>query len=95
MHEAVYQFANEASWRLRTLVRTSRFYKTSTLVRLFKCHILSFVEGATPAIYHAAPAILKQLDDVFDVFLEPVGVSIVPSGGHLEGFTHKVYAHNS
>ena len=34
------------------------------------------MEGATPASYHAAPTILKQLDDVFDVFLEHVGISM-------------------
>ena len=75
MHEAIYQFATETSWRLKTLFRTSRFYNTTSLVRMFKCHILSFVEGATPAIYHAAPSILKQLDDTFVHFLEHVGIS--------------------
>lgn len=75
MHEAVYQFSLETKWRLQTLFRTSRFYSTVSLVRMFKCHILSFVEGATPAIYHAAPSILKQLDDTVQNFIDHIGVS--------------------
>ena len=75
MHETIYQFSTETSWRLQTLFRTSRFYSTTSLVRMFKCHILSFMEGATPAIYHAAPSILKQLDDTLLQFLERSGIS--------------------
>jgi hypothetical protein len=75
MHEAVYQFCTEAGWRLKTLLRTQRFYSTRSLVRMFKCHILSFIEGATPAIYHAAPSILKPLDDILVDFISQAGIS--------------------
>ena len=75
MHQAVYQFCTEAGWRLKTLLRTQRFYSTSSMVRMFKCHILSFIEGATPAIYHAAPSILKPLDEIFWHFISQAGVS--------------------
>ena len=43
MHEAVHQFAIEAGWRVRSLLRTKRFFQNSVLVKLFKCHILSFL----------------------------------------------------
>jgi hypothetical protein len=33
------------------------------------------MEGATPAIYHAAPSTLQPLDAVFDSFLEQIGMS--------------------
>jgi hypothetical protein len=64
MHEAVYAFAAEAGWRLRTLLRTQRFHDTASMVRLYKTNILSYIEGATPAVFHAAPAVLKTLDDM-------------------------------
>jgi len=76
MDEAVYAFVSEAGWRLRTLLRTRRFFEVDTLVRLYKSHILSFVEGATAAIYHAAPSILKQLDDLQESFLDQLGLPV-------------------
>jgi hypothetical protein len=75
MHEAVYTFCTEAGWRLKTLLRTQRFYSTSSLVKMFKCHILSFIEGATPAIYHAAPSVLKPLDNILSDFLAQACIS--------------------
>ena len=42
---------------------------------MFKCHVLSFIEGATPAIYDAATSVLKPLDDIQDSFLAEIGIS--------------------
>ena len=42
---------------------------------MFKCQILFFLEGATPAVYHAAPSVLKQLDDILSSFLDHIGIS--------------------
>ena len=75
MHEAIHLFSTEAGWRLRTLLRTKRFYTIAKLIRLFKCHILSYIEGATAAIYHAAPSNLRPLDELLDHFLSEIGVS--------------------
>ena len=69
MSAAAYDFASEAGWRLRTLMRTRRYYDVANMVRLYKTHILSYIEGATPAIYHAAPSVLKPLDDLQNSFL--------------------------
>ena len=75
MHEAVHHLCSEASWRLKTLLRTRRFYDCNSMLRLFKAQILSFLEGATPAIYHASPATLLQLDNIQTTFLEELGVT--------------------
>ena len=40
-----------------------------------QCHILSYVEGATPAIYHAKRGSLEQLDSLQVDFLNDIGVS--------------------
>ena len=37
--------------------------------------VLSFVEGATPAIYHACPSTLRPLDELFHSFLDNVEIS--------------------
>ena len=54
---------------------TSRYHTSAVLVRLFKCNVLSFIEGAAPAIYHAAPSTLQPLDAVYYSFLEQIGMS--------------------
>ena len=74
MREAVHTFASEAGWRLRTLLRTRRYYDVSTMIRLYKAHILSYVEGATPALFHAAPAVMRPLDAIQEHFLEQLGI---------------------
>ena len=68
--------------RLQSLLRTKRVYSIAELVRLYKCHVLSYIEGATPAIYHAAEATLRHLDGLQDTFLE--GVGLTPKEALLE-----------
>ena len=57
-------------------MRTKRFYSTPALIRMFKSQILSYIEGATPAIYHASPSTLDLLDSVFHNFLLDMNLSI-------------------
>ena len=53
MAESVSELVSAAGWKLRTLLRTRRFYTDADLVVLYKAHLLSFLEYRTPAIYHA------------------------------------------
>jgi len=76
MDEAVHHFVDEAGWRLRTLLRTQRYHDSKNLIRLYKCHILSFLEGATPALYHAGPSVLRPLDGLQKSFLEKMAYQI-------------------
>ena len=64
MFDAAIEFAGVAGWRLKTLLRAQRYYEKVALVGLYKSHILSFIEGATPALYHAAPNVLKIIDEI-------------------------------
>lgn len=75
MHAAAVEFASVAGWRLKTLLRARRYYDTKALVGLYKSHILSFIEGATPALFHAAPNVLKLIDDIQGSFLQQLEVS--------------------
>ena len=70
MDEAVHHFVDETGWRLRTLLRTQRYHDSKNLIRLYKCHILSFLEGVTPALYHASPSVLRPLDGLQNSFWE-------------------------
>ena len=70
MAAACRELAREARWKVRTLVQTSRFYSASSLVNLYKTHVLSFLESGTPALYHAAKTHLALLDQVQDTFYE-------------------------
>jgi len=76
MGETAHQLWIEVNWRMKTLLRTRKYYDTKMVVRLYKCHILSFLEGATPAIYHAAPSVLKPLDELQRTLLEKLGLSL-------------------
>ena len=75
MGSAIHACAVEASWKLRTIVRTRRFYTDAELVLFFKSHILSFIEYRTPAVYHAATTTLRPLDQILCNFLKQVNVS--------------------
>jgi len=80
---AVHACATSASWRLKTLLRTQRFYNDAELICLFKAHVLSYVEYRTPAIYHAATTVLRPIDHILDSFLRQVGVSPEDSLEHF------------
>ena len=58
MSEAVGEIVAAAGWKLRTLLRTRRFYTDADLIGLYKAHLLSFLEYRTPAVYHATRAVL-------------------------------------
>ena len=75
MHDAAARLTAEAGWRIKAIVRTMKFYDAKSLIRLYKCHVLSFLEAASPACAHAAPSVLKPIDDVQIKFLEQIGVS--------------------
>ena len=65
MDDAVAHLANETHAKLRTLLRTQRFFDTKSLVFLFKSRILGYIEYRTAAIYHASAIALVQLDLVY------------------------------
>ena len=75
MQHAVRSLVISASWKLRSLCRAQRFYSTADLVRIFKAHVLSFIEYRTPAIIHCATTILDPLDHILDRFLNDIGIS--------------------
>ena len=75
MHAAARHVAIEAGWRLKSLLRTRRYFTTPDLVRLYKAQILSFVESSTPALYHASATTLFRIDRIQDRFLRELGLT--------------------
>ena len=75
MLDAAKHVAREAGWRLKTLLRTRKFFTTPELVHLYKAQILSYMESSTAALYHAAPTNLAWIDRVQHRFLKEIGLS--------------------
>jgi hypothetical protein len=75
MADAVDEVVVSVTWKLRTLLRTKRFYSTAGMLVLYKSHVLPFIEYRTAAIYHARRDVRERLDRVQDKFLEDVGIS--------------------
>ena len=51
MHDAARTVASEAGWRLQTLLKVRRLFTTPDIFRMYKLHILSYVESEMPAFY--------------------------------------------
>ena len=77
MADAISELVSAAGWKLRTLIRTRRFYTDADLVVLYKAHLLSFLEYRTPAVYHATRVCLRRLEAVQSGFLKDIGVAEV------------------
>ena len=77
MADAISEIVAAAGWKLKTLLRTRRYYTDSDLIVLCKAHLLSYLEYRTPAIYHATRAVLGRLDAVQTRFLKDIGVDEV------------------
>ena len=75
MKTACYEIAAIASTRLRALLRTRHFHSRASLVLQFKSQVLSGIDFATPAIYHAPRFYVGVIDRVQEEFCEAIGVS--------------------
>jgi len=75
MYNEICKLAGEAGRRAQMIMRIRRFYSTTSLMRLYKAHVLPYAERSTPAIYHCHPTTLTILDQVQDNYLEAVGVT--------------------
>ena len=83
MGEAVAEVVRDAGWKLRSLLRTRRYYCDADLVILYKAHILIFLEYRTPAKYHARRDALSRLDTVQSRFLRKAGMDEVSALMHF------------
>ena len=77
MAGAVRKLVGEASWKLRTLVRSSNYHCDAELVLLYKSRLLGYLEYRTSAVYHATDTALKPLNNLQDKLLREVGCTDV------------------
>ena len=75
MEKEIRELANRCFWKLRTLLRSRRFFSEAQLVKQYKAHVLPFVEHSTPAVYHAAETLLSVLDRLQVTFLRRIGLT--------------------
>jgi len=75
MNDAVTDCVAACSWKLNAILRTHRYYNVADLVRLYKAHVLSFIEYRTPGLSHAAATCLAPLDAIQATFLRKLGIS--------------------
>ena len=64
MANAVSELVSSAGWKLKTILRTRRFYTDADLIVFYEAHLLSYLEYRTPAIYHATRVVISRLDAV-------------------------------
>ena len=74
MQTAALEISSRASWMLRSLIRTQRYFSMESLITLYKTNILSVLEYATPALYHAPPFMLWPIDRAQDTLLTELGL---------------------
>ncbi len=75
MDTAVHNLVMEASWKLKSILRTQRFFSTADLIMMFKAHILSFIEYRTPALLHVASSTLGPLEHLMEKLFINLGIS--------------------
>ena len=84
MHDTIDELCTQCCWKLRTLLRSRRFFTTGEIVLHFKSHILSFIEYRTPAITHAADSAIASVNGVQERFLRDIGVSALDALLHFK-----------
>ena len=75
MISAINDCAQEASWRLRTLLRSRRFFSDRQILLHFKSHVLSYIEYRTPGIFHATTTALRPVDHILSSLLHNLDIS--------------------
>lgn len=64
MEQGICELAAQCHVRISTILRCRRFYDTRTLVRFYKSFVLSYIEFATPTMFHATRYALSPLDRI-------------------------------
>ena len=77
MTTTIDDLVTSATWKMKTLLRTRRFYSSAEMIVLYKANLLAYLEYRTPAIYHARREVLGRLDNVKRRFLRDAGVTEV------------------
>ena len=83
MSACIHETVTSTNWKMRTLLRTQKYYTDRELVNLYKAHILSYLEYRTSAIFHAASSTLVSLDMIQNRFLRELGISVEDAAVHL------------
>ena len=52
MHRDVVKIAIEAGWRLKTILRSRSFFTTPEMMKLYKSHMLSYIESGVAGYFH-------------------------------------------
>ena len=74
MELAINEISAKAHSRVDALLRGRCFFPLCSMARMYKMQVLSFIEAASPALYHAPNFFLSRLDGVQDHFLSELGV---------------------
>ena len=79
MRDTLQDMATGASWRLRNLLKSRRFFTTPELVFHYKAQVVSYLESITSTVYHCCDTSLREVEGVQgrflrDVNLEPIQV---------------------
>ena len=75
MKDAIHELVADASWKIASILRTTRFFTDGELVNLYKSKLLSFSDHRTAAIYHACDTTLAPLNRFQERFLSELGIS--------------------
>ena len=75
MNDAVDRLCSESSWKLNSILRTSRLFNDAHIVHLYKTKVLSFIEFRTSAIYHASDTLLNRVDCLQRRLIRSIGAS--------------------
>ena len=73
MEDAAWELAREAGWKLKTLLKSTKYNSDTRLVDLYKSKLLSYLEYRTAALYHATDTALKPVNAVQERFLRKLG----------------------
>ena len=75
LYSAVDQVLSKIRPKVTAILRTRGYYDIPNLILQFKIHIWSLIEGNMGGYFHAAPSLLKKIDDVQSKFIQELGLS--------------------
>ena len=75
MRKACYEIAAIAAGRAQIILKAARFYSREALILQYKSQVLSSIDYATPAIYHAPEFFLHAIEKIQNDFLIELDVS--------------------
>ena len=75
MTDCVHTVRDKAMWKVRSILRTQRYFDVDDIILHYKTRVLGYIEYRTSGIYHCTSSLLEEINKIQDRLLRAAEVT--------------------